>query len=75
MVDVLREYKSEDTVEYIVYDGTAVMTGCYNGMIASTERELGRELQWSVCQLHGNECPMRHVFQHLDGGHGTSGPT
>ena len=19
-------------------------------------RELGRELQWSICQLHGNEC-------------------
>ena len=56
---------------YIVCDGTSVMTGCYNGMVASAERELGRELQWSICQLHGNECPMRHVFQELDGGFGT----
>ena len=50
------------------------MTGCYNGMVASAERELGREVTWCICQLHGHECPMRHVFQHLDGGYGTSGP-
>ena len=73
-VDVVREFDSEDSVEAAVCDGTAVMTGCYNGMIASAERELGKELQWCVCQLHGNECPMRHVFKLLDGGHGTSGP-
>lgn len=75
LVDVVREFNSEEVLECVVCDGTSVMTGCYNGMLASAERELGRELSWSVCQLHGNECPMRHVFQHLDGGHGTSGPT
>ena len=74
LVDVLREHHSEDSVECILSDGTKVMTGCYNGMIASAERELGKEVDWAVCQLHGNECPMRHVFQFLDGGHGTSGP-
>ena len=75
LVDVVREFKSEDTLECIVCDGTSVMTGCYNGVLANVERELGRELQWSICQLHANECPMRHVFQELDGGYGTSGPT
>ena len=74
LVDVVREFDSQDSLECIVCDGTSVMTGCYNGMVASAERELGRELQWSICQLHGNECPMRHVFQELDGGFGTSGP-
>ena len=75
LADVARENHSEDTLECVVCDGTPVMTGCYNGVIASAERELGKELQWAVCQLHGNECPMRHVFQYLDGGHGTSVPT
>ena len=74
LVDVVREFDSEDTIECVVCDGTAVMTGCYNGTLASAERELGKELQWCVCQLHGNECPMRHVFEYLDGGHGSSGP-
>ena len=73
LVDIVREFNSQDTLECIVCDGTAVMTGCYNGMVASAERELGREVQWSICQLHGNECPMRHVFQELDEGFGTSG--
>ena len=74
MVDTIREFNSQDVIECVLSDGTAVNTGCYNGMIACAERELGKELQWSICQLHGNESPMRHIFNHLDGGRGTSGP-
>src|SRR6218665_630434 len=29
-------------------------------------------MQWSVCQLHANELPLRHLVQHFDGA--TSGP-
>ena len=74
MVDTLREFKSQDVIECVLCDGTVVNTGPYNGMIACAERELGKELQWSICHLHGNESPMRHVFNHLDGRKGTSGP-
>ena len=74
LVDTIREFNSQDVIECVLSDGTPVNTGCYNGMIACAERELGKELQWSICQLHGNESPMRHVFNHLDGGWGTSGP-
>ena len=74
LVDTIREFNSQDVIECVLSDGTAVNTGCYNGMIACAERELGKELQWSICQLHGNESPMRHIFNHLDGGRGTSGP-
>ena len=74
LVDIIREFDSEDSVECVVCDGTSTMTGCYNGLIASAEREMNKELQWCICQLHGNETPMRHLFQYLDGGHGTSGP-
>ena len=39
----MREFDSQDTLECVVCDGTSVMTGCYNGMVASAERELGGE--------------------------------
>ena len=73
MVDIIREFDSEDSVECVVCDGTSTMTGYYNGLIASAKREKNEELQWCICQLDGNETPMRHLFQYLDGGHGTSG--
>ena len=46
-------------------------------MIAHLERKLQpkRLLIWIVCMAHGNELPLRHLFTHCDGGHGTSGPT
>ncbi|GBN63215.1 hypothetical protein AVEN_236055-1 [Araneus ventricosus] len=33
---------------------------------------LNRPLQWFVCQLHANELPLRHVFEHVD--RTTTGP-
>jgi len=48
-------------------DGTAVMTGCITGCITSLEEMLGRPLQWTICLLHCNELPLRHVFKTLDG--------
>ena len=45
-----------------------------DGMLAHVERFLRALLLWLICQLHGNELGLRHVFTHCDGGHGTSGP-
>lgn len=53
-------------------DGTPTNTGPKGGIIRLMEIHLGRPLQWFVCQLHGNELPLRHLFQNLDGL--TSGP-
>jgi hypothetical protein len=53
-------------------DGTASNTGNKGGIVALLEARLNRPLQWLVCQLHGNELPLRHLMQHLDGP--TSGP-
>lgn len=53
-------------------DGTVVNTGLKNGIIAQLEAKLGRPLQRFICQLHANELPLRHLFQHLDGQ--TTGP-
>lgn len=53
-------------------DGTNVNTGIKGGVIRLIELELKRPLQWFICQLHGNELTLRHLFQYLDGG--TTGP-
>ena len=53
-------------------DGTNVNTGQHNGVIRLVEIEVGKPLQWLVCQFHGNELPLRHLLQHLDGT--TTGP-
>ena len=57
----------EKSLKIIGVDGTAVMTGSHSGLIRSLELKLGKSLQWSVCLLHANELPLRHVFIHLDG--------
>lgn len=53
-------------------DGTAVNTGYKGGIIRLLELHLKRPLQWFICLLHGNELPLRHLFEHLDGH--TTGP-
>lgn len=53
-------------------DGTAVNTGSTGGIIRLMEKQLGKPLQWFVCQLHANELPLRHLIEKLDGK--TSGP-
>jgi len=62
----------EDTPAVIGTDGTAAMTGPHNGAIRCLEERLNKPLQWSVCLLHTNELPLRHVFLALDGK--TKGP-
>src|SRR6185436_21130190 len=53
-------------------DGTNVNIGAHNGVIRLLEVEMQKPLQWLVCQLHANELPLRHLFEHLDGA--TSSP-
>jgi len=48
-------------------DGTNVNVGANNGSIQYLEMMLGRPLQFSICQLHGNELPFHAVFYHYDG--------
>ena len=73
-VDVLAEYKCRDSLVAVVADGTATNTGWKNGCLAHLERDLQKNLLWLICMAHGNELPFRHLFDHFDGGFGTSGP-
>ena len=53
-------------------DGARVNTGIYNCCIRLLELEFTKPLHWCICQLHGNELPLMHLFQIIDGE--TSGP-
>ena len=56
-----------DKLKVIGTDGTPTMTGAHGGCIRHLEVLLNRPLQWSICLLHMNELPLRHVFTALDG--------
>ena len=58
----LKKNSLEDKIYLIGTDGTAAMTGPYNGLKRSLEEQLSKPLQWSVCLLHLNKLPLRHVF-------------
>ncbi|GBN01649.1 hypothetical protein AVEN_232770-1 [Araneus ventricosus] len=59
-------------LEVVVCDGTITDNGWKNGVFHRIEKHVGRPLQWSICLLHYNELPFRHIFQHIDGQ--TAGP-
>ena len=56
-----------DSLNVIGCDGTKTNTRAKGGVIAAIEKSLGKPLQWSVCLLHLNELPLRHLMQYLDG--------
>lgn len=73
----LEECGVTDTLKMVGADSTNTNTGCNNGILVNLERFLGKRLVWSVCLLHTNELPLRHLIQKLDGpttsGNGFSG--
>ena len=56
-----------DKLAMVGTDGTAGMTGRFNGCTRNLEELLNKPLQWAICLLHTNELPLRHVFTMLDG--------
>ncbi|CAH0562813.1 unnamed protein product [Brassicogethes aeneus] len=59
-------------LQVIGCNGTNVNTGWKGGAIRYIEVALNKPLQWSICLLHSNELPLRHLLQNLDGH--TKGP-
>lgn len=66
-MEVLQEYRSEDTLLAVLLDNTAVNTGYKSGIVACLEITLDRKLHLIGCSLHQNELPFRAVFMNLDG--------
>ncbi|GBN88697.1 hypothetical protein AVEN_19754-1 [Araneus ventricosus] len=59
-------------LEVVGCDGIVTNTAWRNGVIHRIENHVGRPLQWSICLLHFNDLPFRHILQHIDGQ--TAGP-
>jgi len=58
---------SLDGLSVLGCDGTAVNTGKHGGILQKFEAYLGRPLLRSICLLHINELPLRHLFVAVDG--------
>ena len=45
------------------------MTGSGNdgGLLTHLEKLIGRKCFWTICMLHTNELPLRHLIANLDG--------
>lgn len=65
---------SLDNLVAICSDGEPVNTGIRSGIIRLFEQHLQRPLHWSVCLLHFNELPFRHLYNTLEKSF-TKGPT
>ena len=65
--DKIQDTLLQDNLAVVGSDGTAVMIGVHNGAIRNLEELRKRSVPWSICLLHCNELPLRHVFQALDG--------
>lgn len=67
LFEAIKTTELEGKLSLIGSDGTAAMTGPYNGFIRALEETLEKPLQWVICLLHCNELPLRHVFVEIDG--------
>lgn len=72
IINYLEKYEIDTSIMAIGCDGTAVNTGQKGGVLRLLEEYCRTPLQWLICQLHGNELPLGHLFQYLDGP--TTGP-
>ena len=65
IIDVYRSHNGN--LKVLGCDGTVNNTGPNGGIIHRIETNLQCSVHWFICQLHGNELPLRHLFQYLDG--------
>ena len=69
--DALAEYLgSHDLlpdVKVLGADSTATNTGVNSGIFRRFEVERGLKVHWSICLLHTNELPLRHLIERVDG--------
>ena len=49
-------------IQAIRCDGTNSNVGWKTGVIRRLEEKFKRPLHWNICQLHGNELPLRHLL-------------
>ncbi|KAG0727262.1 hypothetical protein GWK47_035023 [Chionoecetes opilio] len=67
LYDLLVTYDSTDSLIVLQGDSTRANMGWKGGTHAHLEKVLGRKLFWSICVLHTNELPLRHLITSIDG--------
>ncbi len=67
LVDVIRYYCDETTVNIICADGCPVNTGRENGAIHLCELELNIPLHWATCLVHCVELLLKNYMAYIDG--------
>lgn len=67
LYEVLRNYGATETCTTLGGDSYNGNTGWRGGTNAHLERMLGHKCHWSVCLIHTNELPLRHLIEKLDG--------
>ena len=67
ILDYVKATTLDKSWKVVGSDSTAVITGHKGGVIVLLENGLGRRLYWSICLLHINELPLRHLMTQLDG--------
>ncbi|KAG0719337.1 hypothetical protein GWK47_050703 [Chionoecetes opilio] len=67
LYDLLVTYDSTDSLIVLQGDSTRANMGWKGGTHAHLEKMLGRKLFWSICVLHTNELPLRHLITSING--------
>ena len=67
MFDSFKDTVLERKLAIVGTNGTASMTGKYNGCVRGLEELLNKPLQWIVCLLYTNKLSLQLVFGVLDG--------
>lgn len=58
---------AKESIQVIGGDSTSTITGWNGGAFAHLEKLLGHKCIWSICMIHLNELPLRHLIESLDG--------
>ena len=67
LYEFLVDHRIDESLLLVGGDTTNSMTGAKGGVWAHLEEMLGRPLFLSLCSLHINELPLRHLMTALDG--------
>ena len=65
--DWIQSHGAKESIQVIGGDSTNAMTGWMGGALSNLEKLLGHKCMWSVCMIHLNELPLRHLIESLDG--------
>ena len=65
--DWIESHGAKQSIQVIGGDSENAMTGWNGGALCHLEKLLGHRCVWSVCMIHTNELPLKHLIEKLDG--------